>query len=50
MFEFGIKNVAFLIIFIGAGIFFATNVKRLIDWLENRNIKNGCREKPGSRP
>ncbi len=34
MFEFGIKNVAFLIIFIGAGIFFATNVKRLIDWLK----------------
>jgi Fe-S oxidoreductase len=34
MFEFGIKNIAFLIIFIGAGIFFATNVKRLIDWLK----------------
>lgn len=34
MFEFGIKNIAFLIIFLIAGLFFAKNVKRLIDWLK----------------
>ena len=34
MFEFGIKNIAFLIIFIGAGLFFAKNVSRLISWLK----------------
>ncbi len=40
MFEFGIKNIAFLIIFTGAAIFFATNVKRLIDWLKIGKVDN----------
>lgn len=34
MFEFGIKNIAFLIIFTGAALFFAKNVSRLISWLK----------------
>lgn len=34
MFEFGIKNIAFLIVFGIAALFFAKNAKRLIDWLK----------------
>lgn len=34
MFEFGIKNIVFLIVFISAGLFFAKNVSRLISWLK----------------
>ncbi len=34
MFEFGIKNIAFLIIFIAAALFFTKNVSRLISWLK----------------
>lgn len=34
MFEFGIKNIVFLIVFTAAAIFFAKNVNRLISWLK----------------
>ncbi|MER3328180.1 MAG: Fe-S oxidoreductase, partial [Candidatus Kapaibacterium sp.] len=34
MFEFGVKNIVFLIIFISAALFFAKNVNRLISWLK----------------
>lgn len=34
MFEFGIKNIAFLVIFVMAALFFAKNVSRLISWLK----------------
>lgn len=34
MFEFGIKNIAFLVIFVIAALFFAKNVSRLISWLK----------------
>ncbi|MFA7325508.1 MAG: heterodisulfide reductase-related iron-sulfur binding cluster [Candidatus Kapaibacterium sp.] len=34
MFEFGIKNIAFLIVFTAAAIFFVKNVSRLISWLK----------------
>ncbi len=34
MFEFGIKNIVFLIVFISAALFFAKNVNRLISWLK----------------
>lgn len=34
MFEFGLKNIAFLVIFIIAALFFAKNVSRLISWLK----------------
>lgn len=34
MFEFGLKNIAFLIIFTAAALFFAKNVTRLISWLK----------------
>lgn len=34
MLEFGIKNIAFLVIFIIAALFFAKNVSRLISWLK----------------
>jgi Fe-S oxidoreductase len=34
MFEFGIKNIAFLVIFVMAALFFTKNVSRLISWLK----------------
>lgn len=50
MFEFGIKNIVFLIVFISAGLFFAKNVSRLISWLklgkaDNRFDRIGARIK-----
>ena len=50
MFEFGIKNIVFLIVFISAALFFAKNVNRLISWLnlgkaDNRFDNIGARIK-----